>query len=322
MLGKAYWGSTPFEAYNSANAFFEHRDWLGSRRAATNSAGTVTNVRTSLAFGDGASNVSGSRDNTFDGYTGLWEGDPATNHAKFREYWNVAGRWLQPDPYMGSYDLSNPQSMNRYAYVLNNPVAYVDPDGTTQEDDSCDDGTADCQGLDGNDGGNPGDWTSDGDVQDGNYAAAQQPVNVNGIPTFQIKSIELSVAPFGTCVSAFCSAQLAPPPYMQSGNGSGQVGPQAPGNTQTPSQHHSKSYVAFLACEVNQGISTMDEAPEPEKAGPYTFAVVNSAPFVFAAKEQPIRALIATGVAAIYDISKAVYIRETCVQQVYGPGYF
>ena len=62
---KAYWNGTAFESYNSSTAFFEHRDWVGSRRAATNSAKTVTDLRTSLPFGDGASNISGSRDNTF-----------------------------------------------------------------------------------------------------------------------------------------------------------------------------------------------------------------------------------------------------------------
>jgi hypothetical protein len=41
------------------------------------------------------------------------------------------GSWMSPDPDMGSYDPANPQSMNRYSYVLNNPLAYVDPDGTS-----------------------------------------------------------------------------------------------------------------------------------------------------------------------------------------------
>ena len=36
---------------------------------------------------------------------------------------------MRPDPYSGSYSLSNPQSFNRYAYALNNPLGYVDPSG-------------------------------------------------------------------------------------------------------------------------------------------------------------------------------------------------
>jgi len=36
-------------------------------------------------------------------------------------------RWLSPDPVAG--DILDPQSLNRYAYVLNNPVNFVDPLG-------------------------------------------------------------------------------------------------------------------------------------------------------------------------------------------------
>ena len=35
----------------------------------------------------------------------------------------------QPDPWDGSYDLGEPQTFNRYAYVRNDPVNYVDPSG-------------------------------------------------------------------------------------------------------------------------------------------------------------------------------------------------
>jgi RHS repeat-associated protein len=37
------------------------------------------------------------------------------------------GRWLSPDPLAG--DISNPQSLNRYAYVMNNPATLNDPSG-------------------------------------------------------------------------------------------------------------------------------------------------------------------------------------------------
>jgi hypothetical protein len=38
-----------------------------------------------------------------------------TDIAQFRSYETAQTRWLSPDPYNGSYDLSNPQSFNRYA---------------------------------------------------------------------------------------------------------------------------------------------------------------------------------------------------------------
>jgi RHS repeat-associated protein len=46
-----------------------------------------------------------------------------------REY-GIQGRWPSPDPSgMASVRPSNPQSWNRYAYVLNNPLANIDPSG-------------------------------------------------------------------------------------------------------------------------------------------------------------------------------------------------
>ena len=41
----------------------------------------------------------------------------AADDAMFRRYNRWWSRFDQPDPYDGSYDLSNPQSFNRYAYV-------------------------------------------------------------------------------------------------------------------------------------------------------------------------------------------------------------
>jgi uncharacterized protein RhaS with RHS repeats len=40
---------------------------------------------------------------------------------------SAQGRWLTPDPLGG--DLTNPQSLNRYAYALNNPTTLIDPLG-------------------------------------------------------------------------------------------------------------------------------------------------------------------------------------------------
>jgi RHS repeat-associated protein len=46
------------------------------------------------------------------------------------------GRWLSPDPLSG--DVTNPQSLNRYAYVLNNPTTFIDPLGLCGEPDDWD----------------------------------------------------------------------------------------------------------------------------------------------------------------------------------------
>jgi RHS repeat-associated protein len=52
------------------------------------------------------------------------DGNTNTNLTLFRLQSPGLGRWLSPDPLGG--DNTNPQSLNRYAYVLNNPTTFVD----------------------------------------------------------------------------------------------------------------------------------------------------------------------------------------------------
>jgi len=48
----------------------------------------------------------------------------------FRKYDPSAGRWLSPDPLgWGAVSPADPQSLNRYSYVENQPLEAVDPDG-------------------------------------------------------------------------------------------------------------------------------------------------------------------------------------------------
>ena len=51
------------------------------------------------------------------------------DYAWNRYYDNTTGRFLTPDSYKGSADPYNPQSWNRYAYGLNDPVGHADPTG-------------------------------------------------------------------------------------------------------------------------------------------------------------------------------------------------
>ena len=61
---------------------------------------------------------------TLDASTGLyWYGS--------RAYDPVLGRFVQPDSVVPDY--KNPQALNRYSYVLNNPLRYTDPTGNMWE---------------------------------------------------------------------------------------------------------------------------------------------------------------------------------------------
>jgi len=150
LKGKYYWGGRPVAYYANGATHFEHQNWLGTERMRTTYNGGVEGSYISLPFGDGyaASGTDGDANH----YAQLdHDSETNTDHAQFRQYSNTQGRLLSPDPYSGSYDASNPQSMNRYAYALNNPLSNIDPsghdscmelDGATI--DYCTDGGIDC----------------------------------------------------------------------------------------------------------------------------------------------------------------------------------
>jgi RHS repeat-associated protein len=52
-----------------------------------------------------------------------------SDEAMFRRFNRKHSRFDQPDPYDGSYSLTDPQSFNRYSYVQNDPVNFTDPSG-------------------------------------------------------------------------------------------------------------------------------------------------------------------------------------------------
>src|SRR5207247_5272823 len=47
-----------------------------------------------------------------------------------RHFRTSQGRWASPDPGgLGAVDMSDPQTLNRYAYVRNSPLNAIDPEG-------------------------------------------------------------------------------------------------------------------------------------------------------------------------------------------------
>ncbi len=121
-------GTQPLALYQGGTLYFEHQDWLGTERLLTGSDGSQAGAYTSLPFGDGFSENGTDLDPYH--FAALdHDYESGLDHAQYREYSGAGGRWLSPDPYSGSYDWSNPQSLNRYAYVLNNPLSLSDPSG-------------------------------------------------------------------------------------------------------------------------------------------------------------------------------------------------
>jgi RHS repeat-associated protein len=136
LQGQAYWGSTPIEFYANGAAHFQHQDWLGTERIRTTYNGSVEGSFISMPYGDDY--TSSGSDNDAYHFAQLDTDVGDNSHAQFREYSQTSGRWMSPDPYAGSYTLWNPQSMNRYAYVMSNPLGYVDPTGWDYQYDPVD----------------------------------------------------------------------------------------------------------------------------------------------------------------------------------------
>jgi RHS repeat-associated protein len=104
-------------------------DHLGSPRLITSAVGGAIDQQNFDPFGEGG--LFGSGALQFTGHerdrASLGGGVfnlPDYFHARF---YDKAGRFLSVDP--RGWDPSRPQSWNRYAYVLNNPIGKVDPDG-------------------------------------------------------------------------------------------------------------------------------------------------------------------------------------------------
>ncbi|MGH9768139.1 MAG: RHS repeat-associated core domain-containing protein [Blastocatellia bacterium] len=57
------------------------------------------------------------------------DSETGLDFAQARYFSNVQGRFTSVDPLLESAELDEPQSWNRYSFVLNNPLVYTDPTG-------------------------------------------------------------------------------------------------------------------------------------------------------------------------------------------------
>ena len=138
------------------------QDHLGSQRIVTNENGAVTDRKDYAAYGD--ETVSAQRTSGV-GYTTAQE--PRKNYtgyekdmeiglefAEARFHNSTHGRYTSVDPMIASASIKNPQTLNRYSYVLNTPYKLVDPLGLISENTgAC---GSRCQNSDGGVGGDSG----------------------------------------------------------------------------------------------------------------------------------------------------------------------
>ena len=118
-------------------------DTLGSPRAITKADGSVRARHDYLPFGEELYASTGNRttgqkyddsasptDKTRQKFTGYdRDYETALDYAINRYYASTQGRFTSVDPLMASAKQADPQTWNRYVYVLNRPTVAIDPDG-------------------------------------------------------------------------------------------------------------------------------------------------------------------------------------------------
>jgi RHS repeat-associated protein len=123
-----YGGSALLAKIDSSGTKYYHHDHL-SNRVVTSSTGAILEQMGHYPFGDAWYNAS-SDNLIFTSYER--DSESSNDYAQARFYRWLLGRFLSLDPLSGS--TSDPQSLNRYTYVENNPIGLVDPSGMMEDE--------------------------------------------------------------------------------------------------------------------------------------------------------------------------------------------
>ncbi|MBI1793650.1 MAG: hypothetical protein HYR70_05615, partial [Chloroflexi bacterium] len=131
-----YFGSQRVAMRDASGVTYLHGDHLGSTSVASNASGALVSRQTYYAFGvPRTTEGTLPTDYTFTGQKN--DASDGLMYSGARYYDAAIGRFTQPDSIIPNQ--FDPQSLNRYAYVRNNPVRYTDPIGHREDcgDDPC-----------------------------------------------------------------------------------------------------------------------------------------------------------------------------------------
>jgi RHS repeat-associated protein len=318
-------GGRYFALYYGGNTLFNHVNALDSASMRTLQSGAEAEDILFYPWGD-VWEVQGSGGYNFAGMP-YRDVTTTTDLTTFRVFSPNIGRWHSPDPLGG--DVANPQSLNRYPYVLNNPTTLTDPLGLQ----GCPPGTSSmgpgqCAGP----ASNPLAWWGWDEFDLMNIPVTTltgygwQPIPNSAMPGpsgADYNSWIYSQWMWGPIYSATGLSALD---YLGWPAGSGLTGPATPAGPANPAaprrtvQAPTKAppqpgtYGAYALCAasefINQGFGNEDLAGAT--------VLANIAPYAFAAAGAFPAAGVSAIVQGIYDLNLALSIRATCKQEVYG----
>jgi RHS repeat-associated protein len=145
--------------YNSSGlSYYRHSDWLGSSRLTSTQGARLYSSQAYAPFGEQYATfpTAGSLDPSYTGQNS--DTVPSLYDFPFREHSMSQGRWISPDPAgAAAVSIANPQTWNRYAYVANNPLIFLDPTGMNLCANPCEGGASGGGSIPGSSGGPDGD---------------------------------------------------------------------------------------------------------------------------------------------------------------------
>jgi len=133
--GEVYVDGKHLATYFGGTTYFNHADWLGTQRMRTNMSAASCETVASLPFGDGQTTSGSCGDPSPMHFTGKErDSESGLDDFEARYYSSSLGRFVIPDwsaspepiPYA---HVADPQSLNLYSYIMNNPLSSVDKDG-------------------------------------------------------------------------------------------------------------------------------------------------------------------------------------------------
>src|SRR6266851_5755132 len=124
-----YSGGVPLVKIDSGGLTYYHADHL-SARLLTDSSGSILGQQGHFPFGEIWYETGTTSKFKFTTYER--DAESGNDYAMARFHVNRLGRFSSPDALAGSN--VNPQSLNRYSYVGNDPIRLIDPSGMLCED--------------------------------------------------------------------------------------------------------------------------------------------------------------------------------------------